>query len=401
MNEEVRRKLDEYLAVTDREFSVIRKYVVGDKGVVARLMMCFLAVGPRMARSGREVVSGGADALIGSCVHPFLNDVPGVGKTYLAKVMADMFGGSFSRIQANSDLRPSKVLGVVRLANNDMWVVDKGPVFANIVLVDEINRADEDTQSAFLEPMGEGTVTFTIPGEEDENRRKNTKPLPQPFWLLASQNPLEQKGVKPLPEAQLDRFGMALNMTDYTVDDLKEIAKRNKDLGQSAIEPVSTIEELQARRVFIYENVIVSDAIRTYIGRLVRATHNPFTRAAIDEKKQDIKDEKDFRSNWEYVWRGTKFAEKYVLTELIKHGSSPRGNIFLENLSQAAAFLAHNRENREGLWVLPKDIKKIAVDVLAHRIWLTPTAKLFANDFGGEYIMRRLIMEHIVENVEW
>lgn len=398
MNEQIRRELDEYLEITEKEFEKIREIVVGDSGRVARLQMCRLAVAPRMTKSG--VDAGDGIPMFGSCVPVFLNDVPGVGKTLLAKNMADLTGGTFSRIQCNPDLRASKVLGGARIVN-DEWFIDYGPIWSNVVLVDEINRADEDTQSAFLESMGEGTVTYAMPGERHEDRRRNTKQLPDPFWLLATQNPLEQKGVKPLPEAQLDRFGMAPQMSDYSSDDLKEIVERNKSFNDMAVGPISSLENLRLRRKFIYEKVAVSDEMRTYITVLARATHDPSKSFSFDEKKRDLKSEKEFRPNWEYIWKETKFAGKHFLKELIAHGSSPRGAIFLENLSQAAAFLAHKRENRNGLRVLPKDIQKIAVDVLAHRIWLTPTAKLLAHDFGGEYIMRRLITGHIVENVSW
>ncbi|KKS37988.1 MAG: hypothetical protein A3G49_01385 [Candidatus Sungbacteria bacterium RIFCSPLOWO2_12_FULL_41_11] len=398
MDENVRLDLEKYLAITDKEFEKIREFVVGDSGEIARLQMCRLAVAPRMSKSGAD--SYKERIMLGPCPPVFLNEVPGTGKTLRAKIMADLTGGRFSRIQCNPDLRASKVLGGARIIN-DEWYIDYGPIWANVVLVDEINRADEDTQSAFLEAMGEGTVTYAIPGEKDEDRRKNTKQLPDPFQLYATQNPLEQKGVKPLPEAQLDRFGMAPKMPDYSSDDLKEIVARNKKFDKMTVEPVSTIENLQFRRKFIYEEAVVSDDMRTYITNLTRATHNPSKSHSFDERKRALKSEKEFRPNWEYIWKETKFAEKYGLEELISNGSSPRGPLFLENISKAASFLAHKKENRSELRVLPKDVQKIAVDVLAHRIWLTPTAKLLAHDFGGEYIMRRLIMEHIVENVEW
>ena len=399
MDTNILRLLDEHLAVTDQEFDKVREFVVGDSGDIARLKMCRLAVSPSMTRFKADINEEGF--ILRPCPPVFLNGVPGVGKTHIVKTLADLSGGLFSRIQGNPDLRASKVLGGARLTNNGEWVIDFGPIWANFVLVDEINRADEDTQSAFLEAMGEGTVTYTIPGERYEDKRKNTKLLPSPFWLLATQNPLEQKGVKPLPEAQLDRFGMAPKMPDYSSDDLKEIVERNKKFDKMAVEPVATIKNLQLRRKFIYEKVFVSDEMRTYIVNLARATHNPVMSFSFDEKKKNLRSEKEFRPNWEYIWKETKFAGKYGLEELINKGSSPRGPMFLENISKTAAFLAHKREQRSDLRVLPKDVQKIAVDVLAHRIWLTLTAKVLAHEFGGEYIMRRLIMEHIVENVGW
>lgn len=390
-------ELKKHLATTQREFDEIRKFVVGDSGDIARLMMCRLSVGPRMPKSGGDSANSGL--LSGSCVHVVMDDVPGTGKTHKAMVFAGLTGGKFSRIQFTKDLTPTRILGGYRVIDGK-WVLEYGPIFAHIVLADEINRALENTQSALLEAMGEGAVTYTKPTASDEDQKKNTIPLPKPFWLLATQNPIEQEGVQRLPEAQEDRFGMLLIMPRYTLDDIVEITIRNEEFERSGIEQVSTIEDLELRRKFIQENVAISKDMRNYISRLVMATHNPESEAGVDERKKSIELDKAFRENWGYIWGATKLG-RYNLADLVEQGSSPRGAIFLANISKAAAFLAHYGEKRNILRVTPKDIKKIAVDVLAHRLWLTEQGEMIAEEFGGKHKMLRKIIEHIIEHVMW
>lgn len=391
------RLLEEYLATIQREFDEIRKFSVGDSGDIARLMMCRLSVGPRMPKSGKSGESNGL--LRGSCVHAVMDDVPGTGKTHKAMIFAALTGGKFSRIQFTKDLTPTKILGGYRIIDGK-WVLEYGPIFAHIVLADEINRASEFTQSALLEAMGEGAVTYTKPTAFDEDQKKNTISLPRPFWMLATQNPIEQEGVQALPEAQEDRFGMLLIMPRYTLDDIVEIARRNEEFEKFGIEPVSTIEDLESRRKFIQENVSISKEMRNYIARLVMATHNPESEAGVDERKRSLDLDKAFQENWEYIWKAIRIG-RYSLVDLVKQGSSPRGAIFLTNISRSAAFLAHKREKRDIPQVTPKDIKKIAVDVLSHRLWLTDQGKMVAEEFGGKHKMLRRIMEHIIEYVEW
>jgi len=390
--------LREYLATTQKEFDEIRKFSVGDSGDIARLMMCRLSVGPRMPKPGK---SGEGDGLLrGSCVHAIMDDVPGTGKTHKAMIFAGLTENTkFSRISFTKDLTPTKILGGYRIIDGK-WVLEYGPIFAHIVLADEINRAPGFTQSALLEAMGEGAVTFTRPTTGDEDQKKNAILLPRPFWMLATQNPIEQEGVQPLPEAQEDRFGMLIIMPRYALDDIVEIARRNEEFEKFGIEPVSTIEDLELRRKFIQENVFISEGMRNYIAKLVMATHNSDSEAGVDERKRSIKLDKSFRENWDYIWKATGIG-KYSLADLVKQGSSPRGAIFLTNISRSAAFLAHKREKRDILQVTPKDVKKIAVDVLAHRVLLTDQGQMVAEEFGGKHKMLRRIMEHIIAHVEW
>lgn len=246
--------------------------------------------------------------------HVLIDDVPGTGKTELAKALAISVGASFKRIQFTPDLLPSDVSGINYFnAKENDFVLRRGPIFASIVLADEINRATPRTQSALLESMEERQVT--IDGE--------TLRLPDPFFVIATMNPMEYQGTFPLPEAQVERFLMRLPMHYPDVpDELRIVEKALSGVGTEALSAVVTDAD-RADVLREIEGVFLSDEIRSYIVRLVRATRE---------------------------------------SEKIRHGVSPRGIVALARAARVYA-AAEGRS-----YVIPDDVKAIAVPVLAHRL---------------------------------
>jgi MoxR-like ATPase len=247
--------------------------------------------------------------------HALIEDVPGVGKTLLAHAFARSLGLSFGRVQGTPDLLPSDVTGSSLLQAGSMRFV-AGPVFTNVLLVDEINRATPRTQSALLEAMQERQVS--IEGE--------TRPLPAPFFVIATQNPVELEGTFSLPEAQLDRFLVLVSLGYPSREDERRIARRYRDGDEplERIKPIVSQAELMALRLEV-SGVVVSDAVETYIVDLVRATRQ----------------HKDLRL-----------------------GASPRSTVALYRASQAWAAL-----DGRG-FVLPDDVAEVARGVLGHRLLL-------------------------------
>ena len=195
-----------------------------------------------------------------------LEGVPGLGKTMLVRTLADAVDCAFSRIQFTPDLMPSDIVGTNLIAEDEsgrrQFQFEAGPIFANLVLADEINRATPKTQSAMLEAMQERSVTVA----------KVTRPLPEPFFVLATQNPLEMEGTYPLPEAQLDRFFFKINVPFPTVDELVEIANRTTGAVTPQAEPAADGATIQAMQE-LARGVPIADHVTTYAARLLKATH--------------------------------------------------------------------------------------------------------------------------------
>ncbi|HOZ08270.1 MAG TPA: MoxR family ATPase [candidate division Zixibacteria bacterium] len=261
--------------------------------------------------------------------HVLLEGVPGLAKTLTIKSLAQAVHAKFSRIQFTPDLLPADVIGtMIYQQQRNEFVVRKGPIFANFILADEINRAPAKVQSALLEAMQERQVTI---GE-------TTFPLEEPFLVLATQNPIEQEGTYPLPEAQIDRFMLMLKIGYPTPAEEREIMERNTGMGTARVEKVVTPGDiLQARQVV--RSIYVDDKVKDYIVNIIFATREP---------------------------------QKYGLGELkdlIAFGASPRATIYLNLAAKAHAFL------RGRGYITPEDIKAIGHDVLRHRVLLTYEAE--------------------------
>ncbi len=251
--------------------------------------------------------------------HVLIEGVPGVAKTLLSKAFAYVLGLDFSRVQFTPDLLPNDIIGTyIYDQKRNEFVLRRGPIFTNVLLVDEINRASPKTQSALLEAMQEKQVTI----------EGNTLQLPQPFMVIATLNPVETEGVFPLPEAQLDRFMMRVFLDYPSPFEEKEILLKQKTINEFKIKPVISRNEVLEIMGSIWD-VRVSEEVLSYIIDIVNATRRH---------------------------------------EKVRLGVSPRGSVHLYMASKAYALL--NGRN----YVLPDDVKKLAVPVLAHRIILKPEA---------------------------
>lgn len=261
--------------------------------------------------------------------HVLLEGVPGLAKTLAVKSFAAALGLRFSRIQFTPDLLPADLVGtmIYNQARNE-FMVKKGPLFANFILADEINRAPAKVQSALLESMQEKQVTI---GE-------NTFLLEEPYLVMATQNPIEQEGTYPLPEAQVDRFMLKLKVTYPQREEERQIIKQNITHLPTAINPVVRAEDILRARNIVRE-VYMDEKIENYILDIVFATRQP-EKFNVDKIKP-----------------------------LINYGASPRASIYLAHASRAFAFI-----RRRG-YVIPEDVRAVAYDVLRHRIGLTYEAE--------------------------
>ncbi|MCD6578522.1 MoxR family ATPase [bacterium] len=269
--------------------------------------------------------------------HILIEDVPGVGKTMLARSIAQSINGDFQRIQFTNDLLPTDILGnYIYIKNEGKFSFRKGPIFTNILLADEINRGTPKVQSALLEGMEEYTVSID----------RNTHPLPSPFFVIATENPIEQGGTFILPEAELDRFLIKIPMGYPSAEKEKDILKEVQIIHPiERIEPVVAISKILSLQKML-KNVEVTALIREYIINLITKTRD---------------------------------------NDNLLLGASPRASIALQKMAQGnAAFKGRN-------FVIPDDVKNIFVPVLRHRLRLTPQARI--NGLTSDIILENLINE--------
>ena len=275
--------------------------------------------------------------------HVLLEGVPGLAKTLAIKTLASLIDAQYSRIQFTPDLLPADVIGTMVYSQKDeAFQVKKGPVFANFVLADEINRAPAKVQSALLEAMQERQVTIG----------KETVRLPEPFLVLATQNPIEQEGTYPLPEAQVDRFMLKVVIDYPKLEEEKLIIRQNINGERLNVKPILKADEIiEARKVV--RQVYLDEKIEKYIVDIVFATRYP--------EKYDLKELKD----------------------MIGFGGSPRASINLALAARSYAFI-----KRRG-YVIPEDVRAVAHDVLRHRIGLTYEAE--ASNMTSDEIVSKIL----------
>ncbi len=275
--------------------------------------------------------------------HVLLEGVPGLAKTLAIKTLASLIDAKYSRIQFTPDLLPADVIGTMVYSQKEqLFIANKGPVFANFVLADEINRAPAKVQSALLEAMQERQVTLS----------KETFNLPEPFLVLATQNPIEQEGTYPLPEAQVDRFMLKVIIDYPKLEEEKKIIRQNITGEKISVRPILRSEEiLEARKVV--RQVYLDEKIEQYIADIVFASRYP--------SKYGLKE----------------------LEDLISFGGSPRASINLALAARSYAFI-----KRRG-YVIPEDVRAIAHDVLRHRIGLTYEAE--ASNINADEIISKIL----------
>ena len=316
----INEKIEKESAFVDLLTLEMNKVIVGQKHMIERLLIGLLGEG-----------------------HILLEGVPGLAKTLAINTLSKAVAGSFSRGQFTPDLLPADVVGtmIYNIKAND-FTIKKGPVFANFVLADEINRAPAKVQSALLEAMQEKQVTI---GDE-------TFMLDKPFLVMATQNPVEQEGTYPLPEAQVDRF-MLKTVIDYPrIEDEQLIVRANLKGAFEKIKPVVTVKQILKAQAAVRE-VYMDEKIEKYILDIVFATRYP---------------------------------EKYRLPELkplISFGASPRGSINLATAAKCYAFI-----RRRG-YVIPEDVRAVVYDVLRHRIGITYEAE--AENVSSEDIISKIV----------
>jgi len=297
----------------------ISRTIIGQRYLIDRLMIGLLANG-----------------------HVLLEGVPGLAKTLAVKTLAQAIDASFHRIQFTPDLLPADVVGTLIYSPRDgVFTTKRGPVFANLVLADEINRAPAKVQSALLEAMQEHQVTI---GDE-------TFPLPDPFLVLATQNPIDQEGTYPLPEAQVDRFMFKLTVSYPTRDEerkiLDQMAKTSVPAPVNAV--IHTNEIIRLRK--LVDEIYIDDKVKDYVVDLVFATREPA-------------------------------AYKLDLARMIQYGASPRATLFMTLAAKAHAMLQGRG------YVTPQDVKSVGPDILRHRVIITYEAE--AEDVTSDTVVRAI-----------
>lgn len=314
-------KIQKSSAFIDDIYTELDKVIVGQRYMIDRLLIGLLADG-----------------------HVLLEGVPGLAKTLTVSSLAKVISTKFQRLQFTPDLLPADLIGTLIYNQKEAeFTVKKGPIFANIILADEINRSPAKVQSALLEAMQELQVTI---GE-------TTYPLEEPFLVLATQNPVEQEGTYPLPEAQVDRFMMKIHIDYPSESEELEIMRRMaKTREKKKLKPVISPEKVKEARNVIDE-IYVDEKVEKYIIDLVFATRKP--------AKYNLDD----------------------LAELINFGGSPRASINLNLAARAHAFMQHRA------YVTPDDVRTIAMDVLRHRI--IPTFEAEAEEITSEDIIKQIL----------
>jgi MoxR-like ATPase len=320
----INEKIQKESAFVDLLTMEINKVIVGQKHMVERLLIGLLANG-----------------------HILLEGVPGLAKTLAIKTLSSAIDAKFQRIQFTPDLLPADLVGTLIYNQKDgKFQTKKGPIFSNFILADEINRSPAKVQSALLEAMQERQVTI---GEE-------TFKLDEPFLVMATQNPIEQEGTYPLPEAQVDRFMLKIKIGYPTKEDELLIMRQNVSGKNSEVKQVVSTKEILKARASMHE-IYMDEKIERYILDIVFATRNP------------------------------KDAQLPNLANLINYGASPRATISLALASKAYAFI-----KRRG-YVIPEDVRAVAMDVMRHRIGVTYEAE-------AEEVTSETIVQEILNKVE-
>ena len=316
--EAIRKEVEAQSKFVARLRDRMARVIVGQQYMVDRLLVGLLANG-----------------------HVLIEGVPGLAKTTAVKTLAQAMNCSFSRIQFTPDLLPADLIGTLVYSPKDgEFTTKKGPIFANIILADEINRAPAKVQSALLEAMQERQVTIS----------DTTYPLEEPFMVMATQNPIEQEGTI-LPEAQVDRFMLKLRVNYPSKIEEREIMDRVNLLHAPEVRPAVTREEILQAQALVNQ-IYVDEKAKDYIVNIVQATRHP----------------EAFELN---------------INHLIEYGASPRATIYLQQAARALAFL-----QGEGN-VFPNDVKQVAMDILRHRIIVTYEAE--AENMTSEDIIRQIL----------
>lgn len=317
---ELNERIEKQSSFVDALVMGMNKVIVGQKHLVDSLLIGLLSDG-----------------------HILLEGVPGLAKTLAIKTLADLIKADFSRIQFTPDLLPADVIGtMIYSQKNENFTIKKGPIFANFILADEINRAPAKVQSALLEAMQERQVTI---GEK-------TYKLDEPFLVLATQNPIEQEGTYPLPEAQVDRFMLKVVINYPQKEEEKLIIRQNIEKVKPSVSPVLSPKDIMAAREVVHQ-VYIDEKIERYIIDIVFATRFPQ-----DYGLEHLKD-------------------------MISFGGSPRASINLALAARAYAFI-----KRRG-YVIPEDVRAVCYDVLRHRIGLSYEAE--ANNMTSDEIITEIL----------
>lgn len=305
----------------DDVFNEVDKVIVGQRVMVERTLLGMLTGG-----------------------HILLEGVPGLAKTLTVNTLAQTIKAQFQRIQFTPDLLPADLVGtLIYDQKTGEFVPKKGPIFSQIVLADEINRAPAKVQSALLEAMQERQITI---GD-------TTYPLDKPFFVMATQNPIDQEGTYPLPEAQVDRFMMLVKVGYPTIDEERVIMDRQLNPNTSPVKEIITPEVISNAQKTINE-VYLDEKVKEYILKIIFATRNP----------SDVKGLADY-------------------SNFIQYGASPRASIWMAKAARAHAFM-----KRRG-YVIPEDIKALAPDILRHRV--IPTYEAEARDLNSDDLIQRIL----------